>query len=168
MRAFGLNVSAIGLKLDSHHGIISATRIRGALQAGRMDDANALLGWDWEIRGMVGHGDKRGRTIGYPTANVPLGDTLHPAYGVYATLVRIAGEDVWRSAATNIGIRPMFELQTGLVEVHILDFDGDLYDKVLHICPVKKIRDEMKFSSLDDLVKQIDADCIETRRILKE
>ena len=168
MRASGLNVSAIGLKLDTHHGVISATRIRGALQSGHMDEANALLGWNWEIRGVVGHGDKRGRTIGYPTANVPLGDTIHPAYGVYATLARIEGEDVWRSAATNIGIRPMFELQTGLVEVHILDFDGDLYDKVLHIRPVKKIRDEMKFSSLDDLVKQIDADCIVTRKILAE
>lgn len=166
MRQNGLNVIDVTLTEDAHRGVISATRIRGALQAGHIDEANELLGWAWEIRGIVGHGDKRGRTIGYPTANVPLGETLHPSYGVYATLVRVDGQGEWMKAATNIGIRPMFQVQTGLVEAHILDFDGDLYCKELHIRPVKKIRDEMKFDSLDALIKQIDADCIEAREIL--
>lgn len=166
LREFGLQVTDLTLKMDDHHGVISATRIRGALQAGHIDEANSLLGWDWEIRGVVGHGDKRGREIGYPTANVPLGETLHPAYGVYATLVRVGGQEVWMKAATNIGIRPMFEAQTGLVEAHILDFNGDLYGKTLHVRPIKKIRDEMKFSSLGELVHQIDRDCAQIRAIL--
>jgi riboflavin kinase/FMN adenylyltransferase len=166
MRRSGLDVTDIALTADTHRGVISATRIRGALQAGHIDEANALLGWEWDIRGIVGHGDKRGRTIGYPTANVPLGETLHPSYGVYATLVRIEGQGEWLKAATNIGIRPMFEVRTGLVEAHILDFNGDLYGKELHIRPVQKIRDEVRFDSLDALIKQIDDDCHQVRKIL--
>lgn len=168
LRTFGLNVTDIELKADTHRAVISATRVRGALQAGHIDEANELLGWDWEIQGIVGHGDKRGREIGYPTANVPLGETIHPAYGIYAAFVKIEGEDVWRQSATNIGIRPMFEVKTGLVEVHILDYHGDLYDKILHVRPVKKIRDEMKFDSLDSLVAQIEKDCNTARKILDE
>lgn len=146
----------------------SSSAIRHALRTGALDDANAILGWDWEIRGTVIHGDKRGRELGYPTANVPLGKTLHPAYGVYATWVQIEGEDenTWHPAATNIGIRPMFKLDEGLVEVHILDFDGDLYGKTLRIRPVKRLRGEAKFDSLDALIAQIDLDCEEARKIL--
>ncbi len=166
LQEMGINVASVALQADKQHGVISATRVRGALQAGHMDEANALLGWNWEIRGVVGHGDKRGREIGYPTANVALGETIHPSYGVYATWVRVDGQSEWMRAATNIGIRPMFEVSTGLVEAHILDFSGDLYDKVLHIRPVKKIRDEMRFGSLEDLVHQIDTDCIRVREIL--
>jgi riboflavin kinase/FMN adenylyltransferase len=166
LRQFGLQVTDLDLLSDGHRAVISATRIRGAIQAGHIDEANAMLGWDWDIRGVVGHGDKRGREIGYPTANVPLGETIHPAYGIYATWVMVEGECIWRKAATNIGIRPMFELQTGLVEAHILDYAGDLYSKVLRIRPVKKIRDEMKFTGLDALVSQIDQDCITAREIL--
>lgn len=166
LRAAGLDVHSVPLVHDKAHAVISATRIRGALQAGHIDEANALLGWDWEIRGVVGHGDKRGRTIGYPTANVALGDTIHPAYGVYATWVKIEGEDLWRASATNIGVRPMFESAVGLVETYIFDFDGDLYGKTVHIRPVQKIRDEMKFSSLEELIKQIDADCVTVRAVL--
>lgn len=166
LKQSGFEVVSISLKADGQHAVISATRVRGALQAGHLDEANALLGWNWELRGVVQHGDKRGREIGYPTANIPLGETIHPAYGVYATYVQIEGEDVWRKAATNIGIRPMFELPTGLVEAHILDYEGDIYGKTVRVRPVRKIRDEMKFSSLDLLVAQIDSDCEEARKIL--
>ena len=166
LRHHGYVVENLSLKTDMHRAVISATRVRGAIQAGHMDEANDLLGWDWEIRGTVGHGDKRGRTIGYPTANVPLGETIHPSYGVYATWVRVAGEATWHMAATNIGIRPMFEVPTGLIEAHILDFSADLYGKPLCIRPVQKIRDEMKFDSLDALIAHIAKDCDMTRQLM--
>lgn len=166
MRDQGLEVVAANLTADSRHGIISATRIRGLIQSGHIDEANQLLGWSWEIRGIVQHGDKRGRELGYPTANVPLGETIHPAYGVYACWVQVPGHADWYRAATNIGIRPMFETKTALVEAHILDFKGDLYGRELRIRPVKKIRDEMKFGALDALTEQIEKDCAETRTIL--
>lgn len=168
LRQAGFSVQDIALTTDTHRAVISASRIRGAIQAGHIDEANDLLGWPWEIHGTVGHGDKRGRTIGYPTANVPLGDTIHPSYGVYATWVRVEGESVWHKAATNIGIRPMFEVPIGLIEAHILDFSADLYGKTLHIRPVRKIRDEMKFDSLAALIAHIEADCDQTRAILTE
>lgn len=168
LRSCGFDVQAPALFIDERHGVISATRVRGLLQAGAIKEANDLLGWPWEIRGEVGHGDKRGRTIGYPTANVALGETIHPAYGVYATWVRVEGDEMWMKAATNIGIRPMFEVQIGLVEAYLLDFTGDLYGKTLHIRPVQKIRDEMKFASLDLLVAQIEQDCAAVRMILVE
>lgn len=168
LRAAEIEVTTIPLKQDSQHAIISATHIRGAIQTGQITEANELLGWDWEMRGNVEHGNKRGREIGYPTANVALGDTIHPAYGIYATWVQIEGENNWRPAATNIGIRPMFEVETGLIEAYIFDYTGDLYGKEIRIRPVAKIRDEMKFNGLDELVQQIDKDCTEIRSLLKQ
>lgn len=162
----GFHCTIIGPVKDAQSAIYSATRIRGLIQAGHIDEANALLGWDWEIQGIVQKGDQRGRELGYPTANVALGETIHPAYGIYATRVKIPGEKDWRMAATNIGIRPMFAVPTALVESYILDFNGDLYDQTLRIRPVKKLRDEMKFESLDALKVQMAKDCEETFKIL--
>lgn len=165
LRQAGFNVTTVSLRHDEHNGIISASRIRAALQEGHMADANALLGWDWFIEGEVVHGNKRGREIGYPTANVELHETIHPSYGVYATMVQIEGESIWRPAATNIGIRPMFEVKTGLVEAFIFDYQGDLYGKTIRVRPIQKIRDEMKFNSLDELIIQMDKDCAKIREI---
>lgn len=144
---------------------VSSTRIREALQAGDMDAANAMLGWEWEIEGTVVHGDKRGRELGYPTANIPLGDTLCPATGIYAARVLI--EDVWHPAAVNIGTRPMFRVDTPLVEAYVFDFNGDLYGQSLRVQPVRKIRDEAAFESLDALKAQMAKDCEQARNILK-
>lgn len=145
----------------------SSTAVRQALRLGNIAEANAILGWDWEIEGAVFHGDRRGHELGYPTANVLLGDILHPSYGIYATWVQIEGENEWRPAATNIGIRPMFEVKQGQVEAHILDFeDRDIYGKTLRIKPVKKLRGEAKFASLEALIAQISADCDDTRQTL--
>ncbi len=165
-RDAGYDVVAVPLKTDPQHGVISATRIRGLIQSGHIDEANSLLGWSWVIRGTVQKGDQRGRELGFPTANVPLNETIHPSYGVYATLVRIDDDAQWRMAATNIGIRPMFEVETALIEAHILDFSGDLYGKTLEIMPIRKIRNEEKYNSLDALITQINKDCLEARRIL--
>ena len=145
----------------------SSTAVRQALRLGKIDEANAILGWEWEMQGPIFRGDRRGHEIGYPTANVPLGDLLHPSYGIYATWVMIEGESEWRPAATNIGIRPMFELKEGQVEAHILDFeDRDIYGKILRIKPVKKLRGEAKFASLEALISQISADCDQARAVL--
>lgn len=145
----------------------SSTAVRQALRLGNIAEANAILGWDWEIEGTVFHGDRRGHELGYPTANVLLGDVLHPSYGIYATWVQVEGESEWRPAATNIGIRPMFEVKQGQIEAHILDFeDRDIYGKTLRIKPVKKLRGEAKFASLEALIAQISADCDETRHTL--
>jgi riboflavin kinase/FMN adenylyltransferase len=166
LQSSGFHCTILDQIKDAQNGVYSATRIRGLIQSGHIDEANALLGWDWEIQGIVQHGDKRGREIGYPTANVPLGDTIHPAYGVYAAQVKIPGEKEWRVAAVNIGIRPMFETPVALLEAYIFDYSGDLYDQTLRIRPVKKIRDEEKFGSIDALKTQIAKDCDETRKIL--
>jgi len=147
-------------------GGISSTAIRAALKAGEMEAANEMLGWRWAIEGVVEHGDKRGRELGYPTANIPLGQTLCPAYGIYAVLVRIGGDPVWRPGAASIGIRPMFEVQKPLLEAYLFDFDGDLYDKSLSVRPVKRLRGEMKFDTLEALKDQMAQDCAQARWIL--
>lgn len=145
---------------------VTSSRIRDHLRQGQIHQANALLGWDWFIEGEVVKGDQRGRELGYPTANMHFGDGLVPAYGIYAVKVMIDGEDRWRHGAANIGIRPMFESKVPLLETYIFDFDGDLYGKTLCIQPVQKIRDEMKFDSLDDLKTQMAQDCAIARGIL--
>ncbi len=145
----------------------TSTSVREALTTGDIETANMILGWDWEIRGPVFRGDRRGHELGYPTANVLMGDTLHPAYGIYATWVQIEGEDTWHKAATNIGIRPMFELKQGQVEAHILDFpDRDIYGRILRIRPIRRLRGEAKFTSLEALVQQIEQDCEQVRIML--
>ncbi len=167
IQAAGIDVTIFDAIKDENDGVISATRIRENIRKGHMNGANALLGWEWEIQGQIFRGDRRGHELGYPTANLLLKDTLHPAYGIYACLAQIEGEDQWRMAATNIGIRPMFEVETGQVEAHILDFpDTDIYDKTLRIKPIKRLRGEAKFNSLDDLIVQMDKDCQKTRNVL--
>lgn len=145
---------------------LSSSRIRTALRHGKIDEANDLLGWDWEIRSTVVKGDQRGRELGYPTANLQLGDTTHPAYGIYATWAKIEGEDQWRPSATNIGIRPMFETPEALVETFIFDFNREIYGKTLSVKPVQRLRGEAKFDSLDDLIDQMAKDCEQARAIL--
>jgi len=162
----GIPTTAIEKIAGIDEQIFSSSNIRQALRAGELSVANEILGWDWEMRGEIVKGDQRGRELGYPTANVKLGETVHPAYGVYATSVQIEGEDVWRPAATNIGIRPMFEVPIAQVESFIFDFDRDIYGKILRTQPVKRLRGEAKFNSLEDLIAQIDKDCVQAREIL--
>lgn len=153
---------------DEGDSVYASRRVRELLADGDIDGANAILGWHWEIEGIVTHGDKRGRELGYPTANIELGETIHPAYGVYAGWVCIDEEDHWRPAALNIGIRPMFKVETGLVEAYLLDFDDDLYDRKLRVQPVAKIRDEQKFDDLDALKARMAQDCRQAGDMLAE
>ena len=167
IKSSGIDVTSVEAVKDDNGEVISATRIRENIRKGYIDEANALLGWEWEIQGKIFRGDRRGHELGYPTANLLLKDTLHPAYGIYACLAQIEGEDEWRMAATNIGIRPMFEVETGQVEAHILDFpDTDIYDKTLRIKLVQRLRGEAKFDTLEALIVQMDKDCQKTRDIL--
>ena len=167
IRDANIDITVLDPVNDDQEHIISSSRIRELLRKGKITEANALLGWEWEIQGSVFRGDRRGHELGYPTANILLKDTIHPAYGVYATLVQIEGEQQWRPAATNIGIRPMFEVPEGQVEAHILDFpDCDIYGKILRVKPIERLRGEAKFNSLDDLIVQIEKDCAQTKKYL--
>jgi riboflavin kinase/FMN adenylyltransferase len=166
IEAAGLPITAIEKITSGDAQVFSSSRVREALGTGHIAAANEILGWNWEMRGIVEKGDQRGRELGYPTANVKLGETIHPAYGVYAARVQIEGEDIWREAATNIGIRPMFEVPLAQVESFIFDFDEEIYGKILRTRPVKRLRGEAKFNSLDELITQIAKDCARAREIL--
>jgi riboflavin kinase / FMN adenylyltransferase len=148
--------------------IYSSTSIREALRAGWPSEAAELLGHAWEIEGVVEEGDKRGRTIGFPTANVALGEHLRPRFGVYAVRALIDGEESkgWRNAVANLGRRPTIGKLKENFEVHVFDFAGDLYGKTLRVQLVDFIRPEMKFSGLDQLKAQIAADAAAARTIL--
>jgi riboflavin kinase/FMN adenylyltransferase len=144
--------------------IYSSTRIREALRAGWVSEAAELLGHSWEIEGMVEQGDKRGRTIGFPTANIGLGEHLRPRFGVYAVRAMVDGK--WRDAVANLGRRPTIGKLQENFEVHLFDFDGDLYGRTVRVALVDFIRPEMKFAGLDQLKAQIAADGQAARAIL--
>jgi riboflavin kinase/FMN adenylyltransferase len=147
-------------------GPLSSTRIRRALQDGYPERATSELGRPWAIRGIVSHGDKRGRTIGFPTANVALGRHLEPARGVYAVTVRLADGSPHKGVA-NIGRRPTVNAGTeSRLEVNLFDFSGDLYDTDITVALHEYIRAEIKFSGLDALKTQIAADAAEAKRLL--
>lgn len=147
---------------------ISSSAIRQALRQGDLNAANEMLGWSWEIRGEIFKGDQRGRELGYPTANMELEDTVHPAYGVYAVLAKLESGVQWHMGATNIGIRPMFAVKMAQVETYIFDFDKEIYGQTLCVRPIKRLRGEAKFDSLEALTQQMARDCKEARDVLKE
>ena len=152
--------------LADEGGTISSTRIRRLLQDGYPERAARELGRPWAIRGLVAHGDARGRTIGFPTANIALGRHLEPARGVYAVRARLPDGRVVPGVA-NIGRRPTVsaELESRL-EVHLFDFAEDLYGAELSVALQAFLRAERKFSGLDELKQQIAADAAEARRLL--
>lgn len=149
--------------------IYSSTRIREALRAGMVREAAELLGHPWEIEGAVEQGDQRGRTIGFPTANVALAEYLRPRFGVYAVRAAIEenGAWVWRDAVANLGRRPTFGKLQENFEVHVLDFNEDLYGRTMRVALVDFVRPEMKFAGLDALKAQIAADRDTAREILR-
>ncbi|HTR16281.1 MAG TPA: bifunctional riboflavin kinase/FAD synthetase [Acetobacteraceae bacterium] len=147
-------------------GPFSSSRIRRALQDGYPERATAELGRPWAIRGVVTHGDARGRTIGFPTANVPLGDHLEPARGVYAVMVRLPDGSVHRGVA-NVGRRPTVNAgPESRLEVHLFDFEGDLYGQEISVALHAFLREEVKFPNLDALKAQIAQDAADARAML--
>jgi riboflavin kinase/FMN adenylyltransferase len=146
-------------------GVISSTRIREALKAGDCATATRLLTRPFAIRGIVEHGDKRGRALGFPTANMGLGDYLRPRFGVYAVRATLPDGSV-RDGVANLGIRPMFADGRELLESWLFDFDGDLYGQRLDIALIAFIREEMAFDGIEALAAQVNRDADEARRIL--
>ncbi len=144
---------------------ISSSAVRNALRDGRPGDAAALLGRPFAIEGDVFTGDQRGRLLGFPTANVALGDYLRPAFGVYATRSRLPGGAVVAGVA-NLGRRPTVDGVSERLEVHLFDFEADLYGQTIETELVAFIRAEQKFDGLDALKAQIAADSAQARRIL--
>ncbi len=146
---------------------ISSTRIREIVMAGNVDQAVNLLGRHYQIRGLVVSGRNRGgRLLGFPTANINLVDELCPKTGVYAVTVECK-EGKYKGVA-NIGYSPTFEDHIFTVEAHLLNFDGDLYDHKIRVNFIKRIRDEQKFSNIDELSKQITKDIETGREILSQ
>ena len=146
--------------------VVSSSRIRAALREGDPQEAARLLTRPFAIRGIVEHGDKRGRTIGYPTANLGVENYLRLKYGIYAVTGRILATGEVLQGAANIGIRPQFEPPKELLEPYFFDFKGDLYGQEIEVAFHHFLRGEAKFDSLEALIEQMDRDCAEARRLL--
>ena len=142
--------------------VVSSTRIRRLVSEGRVDEAGALLGHQYFIDGSVIRGEARGRTIGFPTANLCTDNELLPPYGVYATTATIDG--VVRPSVTNIGVRPTVDSSgRPTVETHVFNFARDLYGASIRVGFVQRLRDERAFETLEALRAQIAADCDRAR-----
>ena len=168
--AFDMRVSPVSLALDANHMVISSSRIRAALQAGQVTLASKMLTRPFALSGRVLQGDKRGRTIGFPTANIALTDQLHPAFGVYAISAKIGeGHDVrYCDGVANIGIRPTVNDRGVLAEAHLFDFQDDIYGQRIEIALQGYVRAEMKFENLDALRAQIQKDTQTAKDLLAE
>ncbi len=165
---FDMRATGVTLAVDAHQMALSSTRIRAALQAGQVDLAEEMLGRPFKIAGIVAQGDKRGRTIGFPTANIPLTDQLHPAFGVYAITAQIGENNDGRviQGVANIGIRPTVNDRGVLAEAHLFDFGDDIYGQRIEIALKGYVRAEMKFEGLAALKDQIGKDTQTAKQIL--
>jgi riboflavin kinase/FMN adenylyltransferase len=145
------------------HSVCSSTAIREALDDSDMQKATTLLGRAYTLTGRVQHGDKRGRNLGYPTANIHFTkELLLPKFGIYAVRTNM-GEGV-----ANLGIRPMYRAESPLLEVHLFDYSGDLYGQKLTVAPVQRIRGEESFANEAELKEQMANDCNIARMLLKQ
>ncbi|WP_186420697.1 bifunctional riboflavin kinase/FAD synthetase [Bosea sp. CS1GBMeth4] len=143
---------------------VSSTLVRAALEAGDVGHAAALLGRPWFVRGEVAHGDKRGRELGYPTANMHLARDCRLRFGIYAVRMKIDG--AWRDGVASFGSRPTFDDGAPRLETFVFDFSGDLYGRTVDVAFVAFLRGEAKFDTLEALIAQMDADTVSARGIL--
>lgn len=165
MREAGGEAYAVPLEGTNGEAEITSTRIRELIAAGDVVEAARLLGRPYVLRGEVVEGDRRGRRIGFPTANVlPDPRVVVPARGVYAGFVRFDGQE--HAACTNVGVAPTFARAESRVEAHLLDFEGDLYGRVVDVGFAWRIRAEKRFSGVEELRTQISRDVEEARRLL--
>lgn len=151
--------------VDDADAVISSSRIREALQAGDCATAAHLLTRPFIVRGIVQHGDKNGRLLGFPTANIDMGNYLRPRYGIYAVTGRLPDGRILKGAA-NLGIRPSFDPPKELLEPHFFDFAGDLYGQEIDVAFHAFLRPEAKFEGMDALMAQIAADCEQAKALL--
>lgn len=151
-----------------HDLTVSSTKIRSNIEAGEITLANELLGYPYFISGTVMHGDKMGRQLGYPTANMQLPDArkLIPREGIYAIRVQLPEEDTWRPGVMSIGTRPTFNGSDLRLEAHLFDFKGDLYDKMIKVQFIDYLRGNQKFDGVDALIAQMDKDSARAKEIL--
>jgi len=162
-RRAGFEVTVADM-LDEGDAPVSSSRVRAALKEGRIEDANELLGYHHLLSGRVIHGDRRGRELGYPTANFALSQLSQLRQGIYAVRARHASEV--HDGVASYGRRVMFDNAEPLFEVFLFDFDGELYDSVIEVALVCFLRDERKFDSVEALVTQMDADSAASRERL--
>lgn len=162
----GIEARAVGPVLDGGRPV-SSSRIRDALKAGDCEEAARLLTRPFAIRGTVVHGDKRGREIGYPTANIELGAYLRPRFGIYAVTGRVLATGEEMHGAASLGVRPMFDPPRELLEPYFFDYDADLYGQEIEVALHRYLRPEMTFDSLEALKAQMAEDCDEARRMLE-
>jgi riboflavin kinase/FMN adenylyltransferase len=153
-------------RTDGIEGDISSSAIRRSLAAGEVEAAASMLGRRYRVEGKVVPGDRRGRELGFPTANIePTGSLAVPMDGIYATVINADGKR--RMAATSIGVRPTFESDGArIIEAYILDFDGDIYGQDVQLEFVKRLRGEMKFDGAETLINQMNRDVSEAREVL--
>jgi riboflavin kinase/FMN adenylyltransferase len=163
--AHGITATTVGPVTDAG-GVISSSRIRDALKAGECDVATRLLTRPFAIEAVVQHGDKNGRDLGFPTANMDMGHYLRPRYGVYAVRGKLPDGRVLDGAA-NVGIRPQFEPPKELLEPHFFDFAEMIYDQMIEVEFHAFLRPEGKYDSLDALIAQIAKDCEDAKVALK-
>lgn len=168
-RDLGFGFTAVPKVVDNEDIVYSSTRVREYLKSGDPRGAAHVLGCPAELEGRIEQGDQRGRQIGFPTANLHLGEFLRPALGVYAIRAGIdEGSDTkWIDGVCNVGKRPTFDKGEDIIlEAHLFDFDGDLYGKHLRIQLIEHLRAEQKFDGLDAIKTQIALDCEKAREIL--
>jgi riboflavin kinase/FMN adenylyltransferase len=163
-RKHGLTAETVAPVADAD-GVISSSRVRAALIDGDCDTATRLLTRPFAIAGEVVHGDKRGRELGYPTANIEMGDYQRPCYGIYAVRARLDDGRMLDGVA-NLGIRPSFDPPRELLEPYFFDFGGDLYGRQIEVSLISYLRGEVKFDGMDALKAQMAADCEEAKRLL--
>ena len=164
-REVGIEARAVEPVMDGGEAV-SSSRVREALREGDPQEAARLLTRPFAIRGVVEHGDKRGREIGYPTANLSIESYQRPKYGIYAVTGRILSTGQELNGAANIGVRPQFEPPKELLEPYFFDFSGDLYGQEIEVAFHHFLRGEAKFDSLDELTAQMEKDCLEARHLL--
>jgi riboflavin kinase/FMN adenylyltransferase len=145
---------------------VSSSRIRDALKAGECEAATRLMTRPFAIRGVVQHGDKRGRAIGFPTANLDMGHYLRPRYGIYAVTARVPGAGQALKGAASLGVRPTFEPPQELLEPYFFDFEGDLYGREIEVALHHFLRPEAKFASVEALRAQMAEDCARAAELL--
>jgi riboflavin kinase/FMN adenylyltransferase len=164
---FGFSVTVTSLANTDDGERASSGRVRSALAEGAIAEANKVLGYRWFVTGTVTHGDGRGRELGYPTANVGLTSPIGLSHGIYAVSARTPGSPM-RPGVASYGVRPMFNGDTAVLEVHLFDFAGDLYGSDIAVFFHAKLRNEEKFPSMAALIRQMDVDSANAKIILAE
>lgn len=163
----GFGFTVVAAASDDGGGLYSSSRVRELVAEGDMVGAAGVLGHPFRITGRVAHGDKRGRTIGFPTANIHIGQYIHPAFGVYAVRAGLPdGRQI--DGVANLGMRPTFGGTAPRLEAHLFDFNEDIYGHRVSIGLLEMIRREKKFDGLDALKAQIADDCVSARTLLQQ